>query len=219
MNKIRFGFAGIMGVALLGAAVCADEGKEFRPKNGRFTITFPKAQKSGDRQQVVSLGAPPPAAAPPTRRGGARRAPLNANKMPIEASYAILKDGTKFNAGSAGIPVAYLRGLQLDQRFELFSDSFIKSLDGKVTDESDIKQGSIPGKRYQIKGGNGVIRMDLYLYAGWVMFALVDGKTKDDLESKEAKAFFDSFKLTPPDDETKKDDSKKDDAKKDPGKN
>jgi hypothetical protein len=204
MGKVCFVCAGLLGLGMLVPAICADDGKEFNPKNGKFTITFPPAQKTGSRQQVVSLGGAAPSAS-------ARRAPRGrgqvSNRMPIETSYAVLKDGTKFNAGSAGIPAALLRDIPLDKRFDTFSDSFIKSLNGKSSEESDIKQGSIPGKRYQIEGGNGAIRMDLYMNAGWIMFALVDAKTKDDLDSKEAKAFFDSFKLTQPEN---KDDPKKD---------
>jgi hypothetical protein len=210
MRAVRVAMAVVLAAALFGAAFYSDEAKEFKPKNGRFTVMFPAAKKSGDRQQVVDLtggGAP----APTTGRRTMRRPGQRGTKMPIEMHYAIRTDDTKFTAGSAGVPAALIRDIPLDKRFEMFSDAFTKALDGKITDETQIKQGEIPGKRYEIEKKDGAARMDLYLYVGWVLYATVEGKSKDDLKTKEATAFFDSFKLTQP--EKKGDDKKADDKK------
>jgi len=48
---------------------------------------------------------------------------------------------------------------------------------------------------YQIQGGRGVVRVRLYLKGGWVMYALVDGKTEDIVTSTDADAFLSSFKM------------------------
>jgi hypothetical protein len=203
----------ILSLGLFGAAFFSDEAMEFKPKNGRFTIMFPAAKKSGDRQQIIDLPtgqAPSPATGRRmTRRGAAQRG----TKMPIESHFALLVDDSRYTAGSAGVPAALIKEIPLDKRFDLFSESFAKGFEGKITDETQIKQGSIPGKRYQIEksSGAGAVRLDLYLYVGWVMFACVEGKTKEALETKEAKAFFDSFKLTPP--EKSGDDKQKSDKK------
>ncbi len=211
MQRVHYAAAAILSVGLLGAGFYSDEAKEFKPKNGRFTIMFPAAKKSGDRQQVVDLGVTvPPAGRRTTRRSTIQRPA----RMPIEAHYGTTKEDIKYSAGSAGIPAALIKEIPLDKRFDLFSEAFVKALEGKITDETQINQGSIPGKRYMIdKTDGGVARMDLYLQAGWIMYASVEGKNKDALTAKEATDFFDSFKLTQP--EKKGDDKKADDKKTD----
>ncbi len=211
MRRLHLAVAALSAVCLLGAGFYSDEAKEFKPKNGKFTIMFPAAKKSGDRQQVVDLGTGG-APAPTTGRRTMRRPGQRGTRMPIEAHFATLGDETKYTAGSAGVPAALIRDIPLDKRFDFFSEAFAKGMEGKVTDETQINQGKVPGKRYQIeKTDGGAVRMDLYLQAGWVMFATVEGKNKDALSTKEATAFFDSFKMTPP--EQKADDKKTDDKK------
>ena len=213
MQRVRYAAAAILSIGLLGAGFYSDEAKEFKPKNGRFTIMFPAAKKSGDRQQVVDLGVtiPPPSGRRTTRRGAATQRPA---RMPIEAHYGITKEDIKYSAGSAGVPAALIKDIPLDKRFDFFSEAFVKAMEGKITDETQIDQGSIPGKRYMIeKTDGGVARMDLYLQVGWIMYASVEGKNKDALTAKEATDFFDSFKLTQP--EKKGDDKKSDDKKTD----
>jgi hypothetical protein len=52
------------------------------------------------------------------------------------------------------------------------------------------------GKDYQIEGKN-MARMQMYMLGGFVFFAVVEAKTKEDIASKTANDFFASFKMTP----------------------
>jgi hypothetical protein len=88
-----------------------------------------------------------------------------------------------------------MRQIPMAERFDTFRDILVKQVKGKVTGEKDLRQGDKVGKEYQIEGGRGAVRMQLYLSGGWVMYTLVDGKIRDIVTSREADAFFSSFKM------------------------
>jgi hypothetical protein len=140
-----------------------------------FTITVPDGDTSADKTKVLTIGK---------------------HKVPIEASKSGLKDGTTFLGASVGIPAVVMREIPADKRFDILRDAFVKDLDGKVKEEKDVKQGDIPGKEYQIELRKGSARLQVYTVAGWVVFAVVEGKTKDAVTSKQADAFFESLKFT-----------------------
>ena len=77
----------------------------------------------------------------------------------------------------------------------LMNDALAKGLKGKVTEEKDIQQDTVPGKEYQLDLPKGAARLQIYTVAGWVMYGVVEG-SKEEMRSKEADAFFGSFKLT-----------------------
>jgi hypothetical protein len=164
----------VLGSVLLPAerALSQDE-KEFAPKNGMFTIMLPAGEKAGDRTRVLTIGK---------------------HKVPIEASQSV-KDGTTFTGASIGIPAVVMRDIPADKRFEVLRDALAKALNGKVTDEKDIKQDTVPGKEYQFELPKGVARLQLYTIAGFVVYGVVEG-SKEQVRSKEADAFLGSLKLT-----------------------
>jgi hypothetical protein len=152
-----------------------EEGKEFAPKNGMFTITLPEGEKSGERTRVLTIGR---------------------HRVPVEASQSGLKDGTSFLGASVGIPAVVMREIPADKRFDILRDALVKPLNGKVTEEKDIKQEPVPGKEYQIELPKGAARMQVYTIAGFVVFAVVEGKTREQVNSEQADAFYGSLKLT-----------------------
>jgi hypothetical protein len=162
-------------VLLLAGKARGDDGKEFTPKNGIYTITLPDGDTSADKTKVLTIGK---------------------HKVPIEASKSALKDGTTFAGASVGIPAVVMRDIPADKRFDTLRDAIVKTLNGKVKEEKDIKQDPIPGKEYQVELPKGTARVQLYTVAGWVVFAVVEGKNKDAVNSKQADAFFDSLKFT-----------------------
>jgi hypothetical protein len=150
------------------------EGKEFTPQNGQYTVRMPAGVRS---------------------RQGTRILTIKTRRVPIEYAESSLNDGTIYVAASIGIPAVVMRQIPKGERFDTFRDIIVKEVKGKLTAEKNLQQGDVAGKEYQIEGGRGAVRVQLYLKGGWVMYALVDGKTKDIVTSSEADAFFRTFKL------------------------
>ena len=140
-----------------------------------FTIMMPAGVKSIQKTQILTL---------------------HNHRVPVEAAQHILADGTSFTAASIGIPAVVMREIPAEQRFDVVRDAIVKQFNGKVAEESDIQAESLPGKRFRIVGPNGTVRVQLYMLAGWVWYTVVEGKTKEDVNSKEADAFNSSFHLT-----------------------
>lgn len=156
-------------------AATPQDAKEFAPKNGMYTVTVPAGEKSGERTQVYTFGK---------------------SKVPLEGKYSTTKDGTTFLGASLGIPAVAMRDIPADKRFDVISEALVKGLGGKVKEEKDVKQDPVPGKEYLVELPKGYARFQLYTVAGWVVYALVEGKAKEDVTSKAADAFFESLKLT-----------------------
>jgi hypothetical protein len=151
------------------------EGKEYTPQNKRFTITMPPGDKSGQRTQIITV---------------------KKSKVPIEAAFSAVTDGPTYSAASIGIPAKVMATIPADQRFDTIRDALLKQIQGKVVEEKDLMQGKLAGKDYQIEGKvNG--RLQVYMQGGFVFYAFVEAKTKDEVKSKTADAFFKSFKMTP----------------------
>jgi hypothetical protein len=66
---------------------------------------------------------------------------------------------------------------------------------GKVLEEKDIKQGKMSGKEYLVETPKSIMRVQLYMLGGFGFYAVVEGKTKDRVNAKDAEDFFASFKL------------------------
>ncbi len=151
------------------------EGKLFAPKNEMFTIVLPASGKTSERKQVLTIGQ---------------------NRVAVEGSQSTVADGTSFLGASIGIPAVVMRELPAEKRFDVLRDALMKSLNGKVTAEKDIKQDPVVGKEYQIELPKGAARMQLYTIAGWVVYAIVQGPSKEQVNGKQADAFYNSLKLT-----------------------
>ena len=158
-----------------GPAPVAGDGSVFAPKNGMFTITIPKGQRGITQTRVVTI---------------------SGRKVPVEASMSLLPDGATYHGASVGIPAVVMRELPAEQRFDVLRDAIGRQAGDKITEEKDIKQDFVPGKEYLFQRRNGAARMQLFTVAGWVIFAIVEGKTQEQVTSKKADEFFNSLKLT-----------------------
>jgi len=158
----------------LGAPAWAGESKDFAPKNGMFTVTMPAGEHAAPKR-ILTIGG---------------------NKIAVEAFESKVDNGTLFVGASIGIPAKVMRDIPADERLDTIGDAIAKSLDGKAGDKKDITQDGVPGREFQIETKDGAIRVQLYAIRGWVMYAFVQGKTKDDVSNKDSDAFFDSFKLS-----------------------
>ncbi len=165
----------VLGLLLRVGRADAADGTEFTPKNGMYTITLPAGEKAAERTRVLNI------------RGRA---------IPVESSQTVAKDGTSFLGASIGIPAVVMREIPADKRFDVLRDALVKVLKGKIADEKDVTQDPVPGKEYQIDLPGGAARMQVYTVAGWVIYAIVEGKTKEQVNSKEADDFYASLKLT-----------------------
>jgi hypothetical protein len=153
----------------------AQEGKEYVPVNKRFKIMMPPGNKSGQRTQIITI---------------------NKTKVPIEAAYSAINNGPAFSVASVGIPARVMATIPASNRFDTVRDAILKGMGGKAVDEKELKQGDLTGKDYQIEGKT-LARMQMYMQGGFVFFAIVESKNKDDITAKLANDFFASFKMTP----------------------
>ena len=174
---------GKLGVAICGMTVMlvaivptvySQEGKEYTPKNKRFTITIPDGEKSGEQAKVYKL---------------------KKITIPIEQSQSTIKDGTIFSAVSVGIPAKVIAGIPMEKRMEAYRDIIMEPAKGKLLEEKEIKQGTMTGKEYLIETPKTVMRVQLYMLGGFGFYAIVEGKTKERVAAKDANDFFGSFKL------------------------
>ncbi len=149
-------------------------GKQYTPKNNRYTILMPPGVRTAQLTRIVRI---------------------NRRAMPIEGSLVLLKDGTSFSASSIGVPAVVMREIPADERFNVFRDAIAKQLGGKVIAEEAIEQKGIAGKDYRIQGERSMARMRMYLIGGFVLFAVVEGKNADAVDSNVADVFYASFQL------------------------
>jgi hypothetical protein len=111
------------------------------------------------------------------------------------------KDGTLFITGQVNLPPKLTKAtLKVRQNF--FRDSFLEEVDGKVTEEKNIKLGTMNGKEYVIKTPKGMARYRLIGTGVQIFRAAIVG-SKEVVTGKDADTFFDSFQRTPPKEDKK----------------
>jgi hypothetical protein len=152
----------------------AADANEFAPKNGMFTIVIPAGEHAA-RRTVLTIGA---------------------HKVPVEAEESKADDGSTFRGASIGIPATVMRDVPAEERFAILGDAIAKAMAGKMGDQKDIAQNTVPGKEFQVQTKDGMARVQLYTVAGFVIYAVVEGKKQEDIAGKDADTFFASLKLT-----------------------
>jgi hypothetical protein len=81
-------------------------------------------------------------------------------------------------------------------RQDFFRDVCLDEFKGKIIEEKKAKLGTMAGKEYIIEIPRGKVRFFLYGTGSQVFRVLVVG-TKEQVDSKDAETFFNSFKRTP----------------------
>jgi hypothetical protein len=105
------------------------------------------------------------------------------------------KDGMVFAAGQINLPPGLVKEMpKVRQNF--FRDSFLEEFDAKLVEEKNVKLGTMVGKEYMATTAKGMARYRIY-GVGVQMFRVLVVGTKEQVESKDADIFFDSFKRTP----------------------
>ena len=105
------------------------------------------------------------------------------------------KDGSVFAAGEIILPPDLTKA-PIQVRQEFFRDLFLDEVKGKLTDEKKVSLGTMAGKEYLAETPDGMARYRL-LGTGVQIYRLLVVGTKDQVQSKDADTFFDSFKRTP----------------------
>jgi hypothetical protein len=81
-------------------------------------------------------------------------------------------------------------------RQDFFRESFLEEFNAKLVEEKNCKLGTMSGKEYLATTPKGMARYRLF-GTGVQMFRVAVAGTKEQVESKDAELFFDSFKRTP----------------------
>lgn len=151
----------------------ATGGTVFTPRNQVFTMTLPEGNNPGPKANILRI---------------------SGHTVAVESAQVMTKDGTFYRINSVAIPALVMRNLPADRRFEVLRDAITNGM--KVAGEKDIKEDPVEGKEYRFETATWNTRQHLYTVAGWVIFATVEAKSKEAVNSKEADAFLNSLKFT-----------------------
>ena len=199
--KCVFGLCLAIGCAGLVGADESDKkgGQDFAPKNGMCTIVMPDGKYYKEITRVLTFD-PNPKTRPGTSkiRSKLMKTPAPRSlKLAVEGSETTLADKTtSYTAASVGVPAIIMRDIPKNRRFEVFRNVIVDELKWTIANEKDVPQDSVPGKEYEIEKPDGFAKMRVHIIAGWVIYVVAEAKSKDDLSSKTADAFFQSFKMT-----------------------
>jgi hypothetical protein len=147
---------------------------EYSPNDRSFSVWLPaQGGRRSTRQQTRKI----------------RGVPLKINVVQFEAP-----SGVTFGASTLQLPVQLAQAIPLQQRFEIIRDAFVSEVNGTVSAEMDIKEGTAPGKDYLIESAKVAARVRVFAQGGKLYRASVMG-TKEQIASREADTFLQSFKL------------------------
>jgi hypothetical protein len=149
--------------------------KEVTPKNKAWVAWFPKDGEIDESEDSIV-----------SRKFG---------QMRFFRTVLQRKDKSLFIASQIILPPQLVKAPP-KVRQDLFRDLAIDEFKGKLVEEKKAKLGTMAGKEYLIKTPRGEMRFFLY-GTGVQMFRLVVVGTKEQVESKDAETFFNSFKRTP----------------------
>jgi hypothetical protein len=148
--------------------------KEYTPNDKSFTVWLPdKGGKRSERTRELTIK-------------GTR---VKANIVQVQSN-----DGVTFAASTILMPLAVTRKVPMAERLEILRDVYLEEVKGKVAKENDIKQGRVAGKEYIIETAKGMAKLQVYALGGRLYRASVAG-SKEQVDSKDAKTFLDSYKL------------------------
>lgn len=118
------------------------------------------------------------------------------------------KDKSAFIVSLVRLPAALLKAPAKDRQ-DFFKEILCDEFNATVKEEKNIRLGTMAGKEFHLEGRrNLAIRARVYGTGTQVFRVLVVG-TKEQVNSKDAETFFDSFKRTPKTGENDKKSKKK----------
>jgi hypothetical protein len=107
-----------------------------------------------------------------------------------------LKNGPLYEAGTITVmPYAGdFTKLKATERIDIVRDLIVEGSKGKASDEVEVKQGRVPGREFTVEAGKTFTRHRVYQYVDRFFIMSVSG-TKDQVKSKDADTFLDSYKI------------------------
>ena len=119
-----------------------------------------------------------------------------AGQIRIFQTICLRRNGSQFIAGQIILPPAVARETP-KARQDAFRDLFLEQVGGKLVEEKPVTMGTMAGKEYTASTPTGMARFRV-LGTGVQIFLVLFSGTKEQLESKEIVAFFDSFSASRP---------------------
>jgi hypothetical protein len=178
----------LLAVATLSiASIPAQEGKppdgwkEFVAKKDAYLVWFPTNGDLSEKRETV-----------PFKISGRTQSFL------VDIATFDRKDKSVFIAARLVAPTDLLKGSNVLQRYKMYRDIFADELNGKVSSEKQIvKDKKLIGMEYALKTPKGMARMRIYGASTIAYRAAVIG-TDQQVNSKDAETFLDSFKTDVP---------------------
>jgi hypothetical protein len=106
------------------------------------------------------------------------------------------KDGPRFEAGAV-LVMPYggdFAKLKSATRVQILRDFIVADSKGKLGDDTEVKQRRVPGREFFVQTENTIYRHRVFAFADRFFVVSVIG-TKEQVKSKEADTFLDSYKI------------------------
>jgi hypothetical protein len=148
--------------------------KEYVPHDKSFSVWLPdKGGRRSERDRTIRL------------RG---------QRLRVSMIQLKTNDGLTYEAATVVMPLQLTRRVTAQERIEIFRDSYVDEVKGRIENEKDVTMGRVKGKEYEIVTGQGEARLRLFAPGGRVYQAEVIG-SKEQVTSADANTFLDSYKL------------------------
>jgi hypothetical protein len=146
---------------------------EYSPKDQSFTVQVPGGGRRSERERTMLL---------------------KGNRLKVNVLQVEPKGGPTYSAATVLMSPRVARSMPPHERIESLRDAFVDDAKGTVKDTKDINQGRVAGKEYTVETAAGTMRLRLYAAGGRLYVASVKG-SQEQVTSKDANAFLDSYKL------------------------
>jgi hypothetical protein len=158
-----------------------DEWQSFIAQKDAFAVWFPKNGTVVEKRDTVAV-----------KISGRPQSFL------VDIATFTREDKSIFIAARLVVPTDLLKGSNVLDRYKMYRDMFADELNGNITSEQQIvKDNKLVGMDYAIKTPKGMARMRIYGASTIAYRALVIG-TNQQVTSKDADTFLDSFKTSVP---------------------
>lgn len=147
---------------------------EFSPKDGTFMVWVPEKSRS--------------------RRERERTSTVRGHRLKVHALAIETGSGPTYVAEELLISAALARQFKPGELSDLFRDMVASEGGGKLTDETDVKAGTVVGKEYRFESARGATRARIFVAGGRVLIVRVVGR-KAQVEDEAADTFLGSARF------------------------
>ena len=149
--------------------------KAYTPKDKSFGVWLPeKGGRRSERERTMNV----------------RGMRIKINLVEVTVRGGLTYEASTFTVNNAKM----MNSIRHKERLELIRDIFASEVRGKVSSEMDVKSGESNGKEYTIEAGKNMARLRAFARGARLYRAAVTG-SKEQISSKDADTFLDSFKM------------------------